>query len=110
MKCLHVLWGAELHKQFWVFTKSALIQITVEPIANPYEVKKFLLPEKMRSEKNGYESLVKISEREYLIGTAMGYTLLDTQIETEPYNAISITKITILFRLYITRSHVTHIS
>jgi DNA-binding CsgD family transcriptional regulator len=80
-------------KQFWVFTKSALMQITVEPIANSYEVKEFLLPEKIRSEKNGYESLVMISERLYLIGTAMGYILLDTQIEIESYDSIYINKV-----------------
>jgi DNA-binding CsgD family transcriptional regulator len=77
-------------KQFWIFTKSALIQITVEPIANTYEVKKFLLPEKIRSEKSGYESLVKISESLYLIGTATGYILLDRQINMEYQDVISL--------------------
>jgi DNA-binding CsgD family transcriptional regulator len=47
----------------------------------------------MRSEKNGYESLVKISESRHLIGTATGYILLDNQIEIESRNTISINSI-----------------
>ncbi len=82
-------------KQFWVFTKNQLYQVTKEPIGSSYEVKSYLLPQSKRVEKNGYESLVEISNGFYLLGTAKGYMLFDAQLEQEPDRNVAIAQISI---------------
>ncbi len=65
-------------RSFWFFTNSSLVKVFIEPLNGSFEIEKMLLPQSMRLENNGYESIIKLNESDYLMGTANGYLVLNT--------------------------------
>lgn len=78
---------------FWLFTRKSLIQVLVEPINNSFETKVVLLPQNKRSEKRGYESLIRLQDDNYLLGTSQGYLLMDGNELTRSNNKLVIDRI-----------------
>lgn len=82
--------GKIIHDSFdrlWFFTKNYLIEVSIDNIDNSYNIVKFSIPNSVRNEMEGYESISFIDKEKFIYGNSNGYLLIDlTEIERNSYN------------------------
>ncbi len=64
-------------KTLWAFTQNNLIYLSQGKLDNEPKVSKIALHSSLRNSVLGFESLVRLQNQEYLIGTVSGYIILD---------------------------------
>jgi AraC family chitin signaling transcriptional activator len=61
----------------WGFTKNEIVYIEPGKLSNEPEVNIISIPSEVRKNKTGYENLLFIGDKSYLIGTTDGYLVID---------------------------------
>ncbi|WP_164549917.1 ligand-binding sensor domain-containing protein [Nonlabens ponticola] len=84
-------------QSFWFFMKNQLVQVTVEPIKNTFEFERYAIPQEIRAEKTGYESLFKLTDYQYLMGSSQGYIIFDTARLEDKQSLVYIDKILVTY-------------
>lgn len=65
-------------QDLWAFTKSSLIRITPSKLSKGFEIKKIPLENIKRNSVVGYENILQIDAKKYLLCSSSGYILLNT--------------------------------
>ncbi|WP_299766371.1 two-component regulator propeller domain-containing protein [uncultured Dokdonia sp.] len=68
----------EDRNRLWAFTKDNLICISRDKLDGAFTIQKIFIPISLRNTVEGYESFVRFSENEYLLGTSNGYIVVNT--------------------------------
>lgn len=78
---------------FWVFTENHLNKVTKQPIDDSYKIVATPIARYVRNEKRGYENLTFLRGNYYLLGSALGYIVLDVNEKRTTIHTVTINKV-----------------
>ena len=73
-------------QKMWMFSKENINYISVNNITNEFEIYNLPIPSQLRRGMIGYENILHLKNREYLLGTTNGYITLDVTLINPPDN------------------------
>ncbi|MBZ9630861.1 hypothetical protein LB465_08720 [Salegentibacter sp. LM13S] len=78
---------------WWSFGRDNLIYVTRDAFQDRLSVKSAAIPLEYRSIAKGFENISLIGEREYLVGSNLGYTMFSTPLDFPDMEDLSINKV-----------------
>ncbi len=78
---------------WWGFAQDNLLYVTRDAFQNRLSAKKAALPLEYRNIAKGFENISRIGEREYLVGSNVGYAVFSTPLEFPPMEKLLINKV-----------------
>ena len=79
--------------RLWAFTEEHIVAITKDNLENTYAINKIQIPQDLRQSVKGYETINKLKNDEYLLGTSNGYLLINPNVLGEEEYNVSINSI-----------------
>jgi DNA-binding CsgD family transcriptional regulator len=68
---------ADKQQQLWAFSNDNINYLTIDNLTNTQKINQISIPYYLRKGMVGYENICKIKDKEYLLGTANGYIIID---------------------------------
>ena len=78
---------------WWSFGKENLVYVTRDAFQDRLSAKSVAIPIEYRSIAKGFENISLIGEREYLVGSNLGYTIFSTPLDLPEMEKLSINKV-----------------
>ncbi|WP_282016954.1 helix-turn-helix and ligand-binding sensor domain-containing protein [Salegentibacter mishustinae] len=78
---------------WWSFGKENLVYVTRDAFQDRLSAKSVAIPTEYRSIAKGFENISLIGEREYLVGSNLGYTIFSTPLDFPEMEKLSINKV-----------------
>jgi DNA-binding CsgD family transcriptional regulator len=78
---------------WWSFGKENLVYVTRDAFQDRLSAKSVAIPTEYRSIAKGFENISLIGEREYLVGSNLGYTIFSTPLDLPEMEKLSINKV-----------------
>ncbi len=78
---------------WWSFGRENLVYVTRDAFQDRLSAKSVAIPIEYRSIAKGFENISLIGEREYLVGSNLGYTIFSTPLDLPEMEKLSINKV-----------------